>query len=188
MVYVLLADGFEDMEAFAPIDILRRADIPVSLIGVGGESVRSSHGVPVQTDGGVDTVDRDALEMLVLPGGRGVETLRADAGTIGLIRYCCENRKLVGAICAAPALLAELGFLRDRRAVCYPSCEEILEAHGARVQRDERVTHDQNLITAQAAGACIEFGLKLAMMLRGWETSERVRKAICFVSGARALT
>lgn len=188
MVVVLLADGFEDIEAIAPVDILRRADISVFMAGVTGDTVTSSHGVRVQADIRLEDVNPDELEMLVLPGGKGVEKLKASAAVSELVRKVYAAEKLIGAICAAPTILAELGLLEGRRAVCYPSCEPELTAHGAKIQRDEQVTHDRNLITAQAAGVSVAFGLKLVAMLRGWAVAERVRCEICYDFGSKSLT
>lgn len=189
MVYVLLADGFEDIETIATVDVLRRAGAEVAVVGVGGDAAESSHGVRVCADISLADVNKDDLEMLVLPGGtKGVENIRASKEAVELIVYCCENEKLIGAICAAPVILAELGFLSGKRAVCYPSCEQTLIDKGAKVPKDERVIHDRNIVTAQAAGSSIEFGLKLTAMLKGWESAERVRRAMCFDSGTRALS
>jgi 4-methyl-5(b-hydroxyethyl)-thiazole monophosphate biosynthesis len=189
MVYILLADGFEDIEAFAPTDLLRRADIPVSLVGVTGETVVSGRDVKVLADCRLADIDRDALEMLVLPGGgKGVDNLRADEGVLDLVRWAAAQGKLIAAICAAPTILAELGLLEGKRAVCYPSCEAMLRERGAKLQPDESVVHDRNLITGRAAGSCVEFGLHLVAMLRGYPSSERVRRDICCDQGFRALT
>lgn len=189
MVYILLADGFEDIEAVAPIDILRRADIEVTLVGVTGSTVVSSHGLAVKTEAPLEGVDAGDLEMLVLPGGGlGVDNLNKMPAVAALVKKTLADGKLVGAICAGPTILAELGLLDGRRAVCYPSCEETLKAHGAHIETDKLVTHDKNIVTAQAAGSSIEFALKLVAMLRGWAASEKVRRAICYEHVERSLT
>ncbi len=188
MVIVALADGFETMEALVPVDVLRRAGVEVSLAGCESLSVRSAQGVEVKADGLIGALSPGEVEMLVLPGGPGVEALSGCDALQALIRACAEQGKLIGAICAAPALLARLGLLSGRRAVCHPSVQDELLRHGARLQTDERVTHDRNLVTAHAAGSSIEFGLKLLAMLRGWDASESVRRAIYFDESTRVLT
>jgi len=188
MVYLLLADGFEDIEAVAPIDILRRAGIPLTTVGVPERRVASSHGLVVEADIVLEELDAADLEMLVLPGGPGREGLRQSPRVSALIRDAARDGKLIGAICGAPELLAEQGLLNGRRAVCFPDSEEILIRHGARIERDRQVTHDKNLITARAAGCAVEFALKLVAMLRGWPAAESVRAAIYFENTEKTLT
>ncbi len=189
MVYVLFSDGFEEMEALAPVDLMRRAAIEVKTIGLTGSTVTGAHGIPVVMDGTLEDVDREKLEMLVLPGGtKGVAGIGACPQAVELIRWVAGERKLLGAICAAPGLLGQLGVLNGCRAVVYPGLEDQLTGGGARVQQDERVTHDKNLITAQAAGSSVDFGLKLVAMLRGWTAAETVRREIHYHGGDRSLT
>ena len=188
MVYVLLADGFEDIEAVAPIDILRRAGVPLTTVGVTGLRVISSHGLVIETDETLDQVDAAKLDMLVLPGGPGTDNLKASPGVLSLLQTAARDGKLIGAICAAPGILAELGLLNGRRAVCFPTVEETLILHGAHIEKDRQVTHDRNLVTARSAGSAIEFALKLVAMLCGWPASETVRAAIHYEHGGKALT
>ena len=189
MVYIFLADGFEDIEAVAPLDILRRAGIETRTVGVGGENVVSAGGLTVRADCLPDDVDIELCEMLVLPGGwGGTEKLKASSKVTELVRAAWERGKLLAAICAAPWVFAEMGLLNGRRAVCYPSFESELEKHGARIQRDESVTHDGNIITATAAGASLDFGLLLVSMLRGWPAAEEIRKKILYNPRGNALT
>ena len=188
MVYLLLADGFEDIEAVAPIDILRRAGIPLTTVGVTGRRVTSKHQLVVEADAAPEEIDASDLEMLVLPGGPGVEHLKAAPQVISLIQKAAREGKLIGAICAAPGLLAKLGLLDGWRAVCFPSCEELLIQHGAHIERDRQVVQDRNLVTAKAAGAAIGFALKLVSMLRGWPAAEAVRADICYEYTDKALT
>lgn len=189
MVAVLLADGFETAEALVPVDILRRAGLEVALAGVGSLEIMSSHGIIVKADLAVEELDAEKLDMIVLPGGGvGVDNLRGSEAVKALILEMSGLGKLIGAICAAPALLAELGILGDRRAVCFPSMAEELAGYGAKLQSDERVTHDRNIITAQAAGSSFDFGLKLVAMLLGWQASEKVRKSMYYPELSMSLT
>ena len=181
MVYVFLADGFEDIEALAPVDILRRAAADVRIVGVTGRAVTSSNGVTVQAGCGLDAVTLDGCDMLVLPGGgKGTENLKASPRVIELVRQAHERGITIAAICAAPAILAELGLLKGRKAVCYPSMTDELAKNGADVREAEQVVIDGNIITAKAAGASIDFGLELAAALKGREASEKVQNAIYY--------
>ncbi len=188
MVYLLLPDGFEDIEAVAPIDILRRAGVPVTTVGLNGRPVVSAHNLTVEADATLADVKLSDMDMLVLPGGPGVQNYRKSEAALALVRDAAAAEKLIGAICAAPTVLAELGLLQGRRAVCFPSCEGTLVRHGAHIETDRQVTHDRNLITARAAGSAVEFALKLVAMLRGWTASESVRASIYYEGHDRALT
>ncbi|GHV37271.1 thiazole biosynthesis protein ThiJ [Clostridia bacterium] len=189
MVYIFLADGFETVEALAPLDILRRAEVETRLVGVTGDSVTSSHGLTVKTDCSLEEVTLDGCEMLVLPGGaQGTANLKKSAALRNLLAEAEERGILLGAICAAPTILAEAGLLRGRRAVCYPSLEGELLKAGASIPPDESVTHDRHIITARAAGSSLEFGLKLLAMLRGWAAAEKISRSIYYADGNRSLT
>ncbi|MCL2081200.1 MAG: DJ-1/PfpI family protein [Oscillospiraceae bacterium] len=189
MVYIFLADGFEDIEAIAPLDVMRRAGIEVRTAGVTGMSVTSANGLTVQADIPLDAVTLDGCEMLVLPGGSGgFVTLDKTQPVLELVKNADAAGIPVAAICGAPSILAKLGLLKNRRAVCYPSVEHILESNGARVQRDETVTHDRHIITAQAAGSSLDFAFKLVSMLRGWNAAEAVRKKMCYKIREKTLT
>ena len=178
-LYVLLADGFEEMEAIAPIDLMRRAGIDVATVGVTGKDVTGSHGIIVRADREPDEVSPANMQMLVLPGGTaGVDNLALSAKALELVAYACDNNIMVSAICAAPGLLAGAGALKGRRAVVYPGLEPKLEAGGAIPQPGVRVVQDENFLTAQAAGSAVEFGLGIITRIKGWEAAEKVRAAI----------
>ncbi len=189
MVYILLGEGFEEIEAVAPIDVLRRANIECRTVGLSGKSVQGGHGIVLEADTLIDEIKLEDAEMIVLPGGGGgVDSILDCSPAMQLIKSALEAGKLIGAICAAPTILAKLDGLRNKRAVCYPGVENVLENAGARIQRDECVTHDRNIITAQAAGSAIDFALKLVSMLRGWEAAEHVRHSIYYEGNNRPLT
>ena len=172
MIYVFLADGFEETEAIAPIDMLRRAKKEVVTVGVTGKIVTSSHGVPVTADITQDEIQlNDHLEMIVLPGGMP-GTLNEEA-----ITYCAEQNRYLTAICAAPSILGHRGLLNGKHAVCYPGFESALT--GAEVGT-EGVVQDGNIITARGAGVAIDFGLALVAALCGAEKSAEIRKGIVY--------
>lgn len=172
MVAILLGTGFEESEALVPADLLRRAGVEVRLVGVDGPAVTSAHGVTVTADLTLAELDREAVDMLVLPGGLGgVEVLQGDRHVQALIQHCYDEGRWLAAICAAPTILANLGFLDRRRAVCYPGMEELMGS--AVVQKGAPVVADGHIITGEAAGSSFPFGLKLVEVLKGAEAAGR---------------
>ncbi len=174
MIYIFLANGFEEMEALAPTDILRRAKCDVKTVAVGASEIVSSHGVAVRPDITEDQIQLDdELEMIVLPGGMpGTLNLEASEFVQKAVDHCAENGKYIAAICAAPSILGHKGLLKGKRATSFPSFTKDLE--GAQVL-DDLVVADGKIITAKGAGASIEFGLKLAEMITSKETSDNIR-------------
>lgn len=177
MIYVFLADGFEETEAIAPIDMLRRAKLDVRTVGVGTALPTSSHGVKVAADITEQDIRLDSeLQLIVLPGGMpGTLNLEASGTVQKAIAYCVQQNIPVGAICAAPSILGKLGLLSGKKAVCFPGYEKYLE--GADVQNKLCVT-DGLFTTACGAGAAIAFGLELVRVLCGAEKSEEIYHAI----------
>ncbi len=176
MIYVFLAEGFEETEAIAPIDMLRRAGKKVITVGVDGKVITSSHGIPVVTDTNEIILD-DSIEMIILPGGMpGTLNLEKSQCVQNAIDYCVLNNKFIGAICAAPSILGHKGLLNGKKAVCYPGFESHLE--GAMIG-DSLVEEDGIFITACGAGAAIEFGLKLVEKVVSSEESLKQRVSIC---------
>lgn len=174
MVSILLGTGFEEAEALVPADLMRRAGLDVALVGVDGPQVTGAHGIAVQADRTLDQVDAQQVELLMLPGGLGgVEAIGASSAARELIRRVWDAGAYVAAICAAPTLLAGMGLLEGRRAVCYPGMEDQLE--GALPQPDAQVVVDGNLITGQAPGAAFPFGLQLVETLKGPAAVEQVK-------------
>lgn len=177
MVYILLGDGFETVEALTPADLLRRAGVEVALVGINGPTVVSGQQVAVQADLTLDQVDFDQMEMLVLPGGLGgVDQILKSIPAITLIQKAAEQGLWVTAICAAPTVLAHLGLLDRRNATVYPGMEE--DMYSAVVKVGKKVVKDGRFITAQAAGSSFDFALKLVEVLRGKEASEQVRMSV----------
>ena len=178
MVYILLATGFEEIEALSPCDLLRRAGLEVALVGVNGREIVGSHGITVRADLPLDAVHLEDMEMLVLPGGlRGVQSLKESKAALSIIQRAWEAGKFVCAICAAPTVLAALGIVGDRDAVCYPGKEP--EMGEARIV-DAPVVRSGKLITGRAAGASIPFALALIEALKGREEAERIAKQIVY--------
>ena len=177
MVYVFLADGFEELEALAPIDILRRAGVEVVTVGVSGETVVGAHKVRFTPDITVDKVVLDdKTDMIVLPGGMpGTINLENDDYVQAAIDFCAKNEKYIAAICAAPSIFGHKGLLKGKKAICFPGFEKDLD--GAEVV-DSLVAADGKIITGKGAGASIEFGLKLAEVMTSPEVAAHLRSSL----------
>lgn len=177
MIYVFLAQGFEEVEALAPIDLLRRCGKEVITVGVNDNIIVGSHNIPIVTDTITQEIKLDdTLEMIVLPGGMpGTINLENNPAVQEAIDFCVKNDKFIGAICAAPSILGHKGILKNKKAVCFEGFENQLE--GADVSRDS-VMADGNIITARGAGVAVQFGLKLVEVLISKERSDTLKAAI----------
>jgi 4-methyl-5(b-hydroxyethyl)-thiazole monophosphate biosynthesis len=173
---VILADGFEDIEAVTAVDILRRAGVDVTIAGLEDVQVKGARGVIVLADIRLDEA-RDDFDALVLPGGMpGAANLAASESVLALIRKMDRDKKIIAAICAAPALvLGPAGVLAGRGATCYPGMEENFPKEVK--QSQEAVVVDANIITSQGPATALEFALKIAERLAGKDIADSVRKA-----------
>lgn len=170
MVYLFLADGFEEVEVIAPVDILRRAGIDVKIVAVksatadaGGKNKKGAHGVTITADLEEDGIGEN-FDMIVLPGGPGTHNLEKSTAVQKTIDNAVAQGALIGAICAAPSILGHKGLLRGKKAVCYPGYEKELE--GAKVMSSQ-VCEDGQIITGNGPGAAFAFGLLLVRRLGG---------------------
>jgi 4-methyl-5(b-hydroxyethyl)-thiazole monophosphate biosynthesis len=179
MVYVLLGEGFEEMEAVAPVDVMRRAGIGVKYAGIGGDLITGGNGIALRADVRVEDIDLEAMEMVVLPGGGGgVKSIGASEAAVAAIRYANEHGRAIAAICAAPTLLGKLGLLKGVRAVCYPGMEEGMT--GAVWAGNVKTVLDGRFVTGQAPGAAVDFGLKLVEVLKGGAAADKVNGFIFY--------
>lgn len=177
MVYVLLGTGFEEVEAIAPIDLMRRAGIDVLTVGVTGKTIYGGHNIGVEADILLDEVDLTDLEMVVLPGGLGgVASARASQKALDILCFAWENDKFVAAICAGPTVLADLHITDHKNATCYPGCESGMGC--AKVITDAPCVRDGKLITGASAGCAIPFALALIEALKGTETANKIAQQI----------
>ena len=176
MIYMFLANGFEEVEALAPLDLLRRAGCEVTTVGIGGDMIVGSHRIAVQADI-PDTMFRDARpEMVILPGGMpGTKNLDASRTVDAALRAAASSGAYLAAICAAPLVLGKRGYLKNKKAICYPGFESYLE--GA-VLSERRVCRDGNIITAAGAGVALEFALALIGALYGEEKEKQIRASV----------
>ena len=178
MIYMFLADGFEEVEALCPLDILRRAGLEVTTVGVGGKDmIAGAHGITVQADI-PDIMYRDsAPDMIILPGGMPGSTNLDESKTVdAALKVAAKKGAYLCAICAAPMVLGKRGYLDGKRAVCYPGFEEYLA--GATVSETETVVHDGSVITAKGMGAAFEFGIELVRALKDNETAEKIKNSV----------
>ncbi len=176
MVYVLLGTGFEEMEAIAPIDLLRRAGIGVITVGLNGQTIYGSHNIGIRADITIEEMDFSQMDMIVLPGGLGgVASIRSCNRAMEAIGYAHREGKFVAAICAAPTILAGLHITDGIPAVCYPGCEE--EMGSAQVVNAACVRQG-NVITGTSAGCAVPFALELIRALKGDAAAQQVADQI----------
>ena len=176
MVYMLLGTGFEETEAIAPLDLLRRAEVKVMTVGVNGKTVYGAHGIGIEADIELAEMDLTQLEMIVLPGGLGgVTSVRASKEAMEALRFAYDNDKFVAAICAGPTVLADLHITDGRNTTCYPGCEGGMGS--ARVDGSVAAVRDGKVITGASAGCAVPFGLKLIEALKGEESARAVAEA-----------
>ena len=177
MVYMLLGTGFEETEAIAPLDLLRRAGVEVLTVGVTGKTVFGSHHIGIEADITIDEMDLTNLEMIILPGGLGgVASARASQPALDALKFAWENDKFVAAICAGPTVLADLGITDGKSATCYPGCEDGMGS--ANMIPDAACIRDGKLITGTSAGCAIPFGLALVEALKGKDMAETIARQI----------
>ena len=177
MVYLLLGTGFEEMEAIAPLDLLRRAGVEVLTVGVTGKTVYGSHNIGIEADITIDQMDLTNLEMIILPGGLGgVTSARASKPTLEALDFAWKNGKYVAAICAGPTVLADLHITDGKNATCFPGCEGGMGS--ANMIPNTACVRDGKLITGTSAGCAIPFGLALVEALKGKEAADAVASQI----------
>ena len=176
MIYIFLANGFEEVEALCPLDILRRAGLEVKTVGIGGDVIEGSHHITVHADLPDFMYNDPAPEMIILPGGMpGARNLDASEVVDSALDTASKNGAYLTAICAAPMVLGKRGYLAGRRATCFPGFEKYLD--GATLA-DKRVVRDGKVITAAGMGVALDFGLELVSALKGIDAAESIRAAV----------
>lgn len=177
MIYVFLADGFEEIEAITPIDLLRRAELDVVTVGIGDQGVTGAHGISILADITHHQVELSKdIEMIVLPGGMpGTLNLEKNPVVQKAIDYAMENNIYIGAICAAPSILGKKGLLDGKNATCFPGFE--FQLKGANISSSPVVV-DGNIITAKGAGVAVDFSIKLVEILSGDKSAKKLFEAL----------
>ena len=173
MVYLFLANGFEEIEALCPLDLLRRVGVEVTVVGVGSDKIMGAHGITVSADVPEEFYRDSNPEMIILPGGMpGTKNLDSSKTVHSAIRAAKAHGAHIAAICAAPMILGKLGLLRGKEAICFPGFEEYLE--GARIS-EKKVVTDGNITTAKGMGCALEFGLELVAILKGHDVANKLK-------------
>ena len=176
MVYMFLADGFEEVEALAPLDILRRAGVEVSTVGVTGVYVTGAHDIVVKADIELADIKKEELDAVILPGGLGgTNNMDASSEVKKIVQYAADNNKLVCAICAAPSILGKMGLLDGKEATCYPGFEDTFKG-GKYVKQS--VVKCNNFITSDGMGSGYKFGFEITAALCGKETADKIKEQI----------
>ena len=176
MIYLFLANGFEEIEALCPLDLLRRAGLKVTTVGVGGTRIVGAHGIAVEADIADGDYADDAPEAVILPGGMPGAKNLDESRTVDVAIFAAAHRgALIGAICAAPFLLGRRGLLAGKEAICFPGFEP--ELKGAVISK-KRVVRDGNIVTAAGMGVALDFGLALVAALKGEESAAALRRAV----------
>ncbi len=177
MIYVFLADGFEEIEALAPVDFLKRAGVDVVTVGVKSAEITGAHGIKVVADiTAEDVVLSENLQGIILPGGMpGAENLNNSELVQNAIDYCAENNKILSAICAAPFILGRKGLLNGKNATCFPGFED--ELIGANLVESGVIT-DGLIVTAKGAGVAWEFGAAICSIITGEEKATEILRGI----------
>lgn len=177
MFYMFFAEGFEEVEAIATLDVIRRAGIDIKSVAVKDKIVTGSHGVPVVCDLVSDEITADEnLEGIILPGGMpGSKNLDKDETVNKFIDYCNTNNKFLCAICAAPFILGKRGILNGRKATCFPGFEN--ELTGAKIS-DKFVCIDKNTITGRGMGSAVKFGLAIVSAVKGQAAADKLEATL----------
>lgn len=176
MIYMFFAQGFEEVEAIAPLDLMRRAGLSVTTVGIGGKQITGAHGITVTTDLTDAEYSDPSPEMIFLPGGMpGTLNLAASRVVLDAIRTVSECGGYLAAICAAPSILGDMGLLKGKQATCYPGFEDRLR--GASIAKSTLV-RDGNVLTARGMGVAVDMGLAIVALFCGEEKANELRHAV----------
>ena len=174
---IILADGFEEIEAITCIDLIRRSNTPITILGLNSLEIKGSHEIQVKADLLLEDYSKD-FDVLILPGGLpGTTNLAQSSELIDLIKKSFSENRLCAAICAAPVVLAKAGVLKGLKATCYPGFEDKL---GEAIYTEETVVHDANVITSRGAGTAVPFALKIIQYICGNEVADTIASNILY--------
>jgi 4-methyl-5(b-hydroxyethyl)-thiazole monophosphate biosynthesis len=173
---VFLATGFEEIETVTIIDIFRRAGLKVTIASLIPSVIEGAHGLKIVADTTIDNIQVEDFDAFIVPGGNpGYINLRKDSRVIEIIKKAFNLNKLVGAICAAPAVLSDSGILEGKNSTIYPGMENELDKGGA-LSKQEKVVIDNNIVTSRGPATAIPFALKLVEIMVGKQVADEVRK------------
>ena len=175
MIYMFLADGFEEVEAFCPLDLMRRAGLSVKTVGINKKEIVGAHGISVIADMLDSEYHDNESEMIFLPGGMpGTINLANSATVINAIKKANSNKSYIAAICAAPSILGDMGLLNGKEAICYPGFEDRLK--GAVISKS-KVVRDGKIITAAGMGVAYDMGIEIVRTLCGDKKANELKEA-----------
>ena len=181
MIYLFLAEGFEEVEAICPLDLMRRAGLSVTTVGIGGSTIVGAHGIGIQADVSDTDFSPNAItaaDLVFLPGGMpGTLNLAASPTVTESIVRANELGAYLAAICAAPSILGDMGLLAGKEATCYPGFESYLV--GAKLS-EKRVVTDGTILTAAGMGVALEFGLAIVSLLCGEDKAKELAHAVLY--------
>lgn len=179
-VYVMLADGFEEIEALTLVDVLRRGQVVTIMVSIKADKiVLSSHDIPVVADTTIKEIEVMPEDMVVIPGGKkGVDKLSESQELRSLLMKHQEQKGLLAAICAGPTIPGKMGLYNGVRATCYPGCEE--ELKGAIISNEDVVV-DKNFITSRGPATALAFAYTLLSLIKGEEFSEKIQKGMLYI-------
>lgn len=176
MIYMFLANGMEEIEALCPLDIMRRAGLDVTTVGIGGREITGAHGITVKADITDGEYADNAPKLIFLPGGMpGTLNLAASKTVISAIETAIKNDAYIAAICAAPSILGDMGILRGKEAICYPGFEDRLT--GASIS-EKRVVLDGKILTAAGMGVALDMGLTIVEIFCGKDSATDLRRSV----------
>ena len=181
---VFLAAGFEEIETVTVVDILKRAEVNVTVAGLTANVTEGKHGLNVVPDKSIDDMSVTDFDAVIVPGGNtGYKNLRKDPRVIAMVKKASESNKILAAICAGPTVLADAGVLEGKECTIYPGMEKELEAGGGKPKQD-MVVVDGNIVTSKGPATALPFGIKLAEMLAGKQVAEAVgQKTLANIMG-----
>ena len=180
MVYIILGQGFEEIEALSPCDILRRGGVPVRFAAVGeSKTVAGAHGILITADVFIRDISPSADDTIVIPGGMGgVNSIKGDEDAMELIKNFAKAGAKLAAICAGPSVLSDLGLIDGKTITCYPGSEKLMG--NAVCKLEKPIVADVNLITGRAPGSAIEFGLELLSHIKDRKIAEKIRTELVY--------
>lgn len=176
-VAILMDNGFEELEAMGPIDLLIRGGIDLDIVSVEGNSVTGRSGVTFSNTKAMNEYDFDQVDCLIIPGGPHYQKIEKNDKVLDLMKDFAQN-KIIAAICAAPTILGHLGLLKGKQYTCFTSMNE--DFGGTYI--DEYAVVDGNIITGKSAAACVDFGFAILEKLAGKEVSEKVKNSVYYAS------
>lgn len=173
MVYMILANGFEEIEAIEPLDILRRGGVDIKTVSImDTKTVKGAHGIDVNADILVNDINLDDMDMVILPGGGGYELLDASNEVHAILNHAVAYNKYIAAICASPSIIGKKMFLSGKKATCYPGFEKY--CYDAEMT-DKKAVRDGLIITGKGPGAASDFGFMLLSILKDDATANKLR-------------